>query len=62
MAGTKGNTRAGGRGTQADGKLLIRGAIKRGQLETERGLVCSGFSTAFHAFAEEKGEGCADSN
>lgn len=51
MAGTKGNTRAGGRGTQADGKLLIRGAIKRGQLETERGLVCSGFSTAFHAFA-----------
>lgn len=51
MAGTKGR-----RGTQADGKLLIRSAIKRGQLET-RGLL----STAFHAFAEEKSEGCAAS-
>lgn len=42
MAGTNG---IGRRGTQADGKLLIRSAIKRGQLET-RGGCC--FGAGFH--------------
>lgn len=54
MAGTKGR-----RGTQADGKLLIR-SDKKGPVR-DTGAALQRVSTAFHAFGEEKSEGCAAS-
>lgn len=55
MAGTKGR-----RGTQAGWKVINTKRDKKGPVR-DTGAALQRVSTAFHAFGEEKSEGCAAS-